>query len=402
MVNNGFRTVETTRGPFDPGGQPDLETGQPLQLGFFGWNVRAGMMASKAVLTDEARLADYWVWERSSKLIKLAEEIGFDYQVPFGRWIGGGGATNFNGAALDFLASAAATAPITEKMGVISTAHITYGFHPLHIAKFGATIDHISNGRWGLNIVSGYQAQERAAFGRLDPLDHDEAYDMAEEFVVLMKHLWHEKERFNFEGEYYQSYGAIVAPGPSRSPRPVLMNAGGSPKGIDFAVRNVDVVFTLAPSLEGYRDKVAQIRDLSTKYNRKVKIATMSWALIEATDELAAERLAWYQDEVDLEAVYGYYQALAGIDTFGAGDSSAKGDDYEGYPGLPREFVETFALGMTSPRLCGSPETVAEKIRALHEVGIESLFINFSDPQKGLHQMQDDVLPILRKMGIRN
>ncbi|SDZ49378.1 LLM class flavin-dependent oxidoreductase [Herbiconiux ginsengi] len=401
MVNNGFKTVETMRGPFDPGGQPDLETGQPLQLGFFGWNVRAGMTASKAVLTDEARLADYWVWERSSKLIKLAEDIGFDYQVPFGRWIGGGGATNFNGAALDFLASAAATAPITERMGVISTAHITYGFHPLHIAKFGATIDHISNGRWGLNIVSGYQAQERAAFGRLDELDHDEAYDMAEEFVVLMKHLWHEKERFNFEGKYYQSYGAVVAPGPSRNPRPVLMNAGGSPKGIDFAVRNVDVVFTLAPSLEGYREKVSQIRELSTKYNRKVKIATMSWASIEATDELAEERLAWYEDQIDLEAVYGYYQALAGIDTFGAGDTSPKSDDYPEYKGLTKEFVKTFSLGMTSPRLYGSPETVAEKIRALHDVGIESLFINFADPQKGLHQMQDDVLPILRKMGLR-
>ncbi|KAA1397756.1 LLM class flavin-dependent oxidoreductase [Aeromicrobium ginsengisoli] len=401
MVNNGFKTVETTSGPFDPGGQPELETGQPLQLGFFGWNVRAGMTASKAVLTDEPRLADYWVWERSSKLIKLAEQIGFDYQVPFGRWIGGGGEMNFNGAALDFLASAAATAPITEKMGVISTAHITYGFHPLHIAKFGATIDHISNGRWGLNIVSGYQAQERAAFGRLDPLDHDEAYDMAEEFVVLMKHLWHEKERFNFEGKYYQSYGAVVAPGPSRNPRPVLMNAGGSPKGIDFAVRNVDVVFTLAPSLEGYREKVAHVRELSSKYNRKVKIATMSWASIEATDELAEERLAWYEDHIDLDAVYAYYTALAGIDTFGAGDSSPKGDDYPGYKGLTKEFVETFSIGMTSPRLYGSPETVAEKIRALHDVGIESLFINFADPQKGLHQMQDDVLPILRKMGIR-
>ena len=60
---------------------------------------------------------------------------------------------------------------------------ITYRFHPLHIAKFGATIDHISKGRWGLNIVSGYSAREMAAFGFKEPIGHDEAYAMADEFV---------------------------------------------------------------------------------------------------------------------------------------------------------------------------------------------------------------------------
>ena len=180
MVNNGFKTVTEMEAPFDPGGQPDLENGQPLQLGLFGWNVRGGMTISNAILTDESRLADYWKWDIAQELIKNAERIGFDYQVPFGRWLGSGGETNFNGAALDFLATSSATAQITERMGVVATAHITYGFHPLHIAKFGATVDHMSNGRWGLNIVSGYQAQERAAFGQLENLEHDLAYDMAE------------------------------------------------------------------------------------------------------------------------------------------------------------------------------------------------------------------------------
>ena len=402
-VDNGFKYVEETTGPFDPGGQPDLENGQPLQLGFFGWNVRAGMTVSKAVLEDEPRLADYWRWENSSEMIKFAERIGFDYQVPFGRWLGSGGVTNFNGAALDFLATGAATAPITKRMGLVSTAHITYGYHPLHIAKFGATADHMSSGRWGLNVVSGYQAQERAAFGQLEKMDHDEAYDMAEEFVVLMKHLWHEKERFNFEGKYYNSYGALVAPGPTRSPRPVLMNAGGSPKGIDFAVRNVDVVFTVAPNIDTYRTQIASAHKLAAGYGRKVKLATMSWGNIEATDELAEERRQHYMDEVDVEGVYGYFQALAGVSTFGAGEGDQDGqEELDEYKGMSKEFVESFALGFTSPQLTGSPETVAEKIRELHEVGIEALFICFADPQKGLHQMEDDVLPILRKMGIRN
>ena len=49
---------------------------------------------------------------------------------------------------------------------------------------------------------------------------------MADEFICLMKYLWSETERFDFEGDYYQAYGALVAPRPTRNPRPVLMNAG--------------------------------------------------------------------------------------------------------------------------------------------------------------------------------
>jgi FMNH2-dependent dimethyl sulfone monooxygenase len=146
-MSGNFKKVDVLTGPFDPGGQPETRIGQPLELGFFAWNIKGGMTASKAVLSDPQRLQNYWEWPNSMRLVQLAEEVGFDYQVPFGRWLGQGGATDYNGAALDFLASAAATAPITKRLGLFSTAHITYRFHPLHIAKFGATIDHISGGR---------------------------------------------------------------------------------------------------------------------------------------------------------------------------------------------------------------------------------------------------------------
>ena len=111
MARSPFKKVEITQGPFDPGGQPETRTGQPLELGFFSWNIKGGMSASKAVLDDPPRLQNFWEWPRARELVQLAERVGFDYQVPFGRWIGQDGETDFNGAALDFLASAAATAP---------------------------------------------------------------------------------------------------------------------------------------------------------------------------------------------------------------------------------------------------------------------------------------------------
>lgn len=393
-----FKKVETLRGPFDPGGQPEDLNPNPLQLGFFGWNIRGGMAVSKAVLSDPERLQDFWVWENSRKLIKLAEDVGFDYQVPFARWIGQEGATNHNGASLDFLASAAATAPITERLGLFSTAHITFKFHPLHIAKFGATIDHISNGRWGLNVVTGYSPRENAAFGMKTPIDHDVAYEMADEFVCLMKYLWSEPERFDFEGKHYQAYGAFLAPKPTRRPRPILMNAGNSPVGLDFAARNCDWFFTNPKTMEEFPTKVKEVRAKAESYGRKLKVATMCWCLIEATDEIAREKYNWVEDEVDFDGTRRFLESMQGKTDEEIEQGWEGGDPFVG---LTRENFIRMALGFRAPQLIGSPETVAASMKNLYDCGIESILICFFDPQKGLHLFQDEVIPILKRMGLR-
>lgn len=387
MAATQFKKVDVLRGPFDPGGQPETHTGNKLELGFFGWNIKGGMTASKAVLSDPDRLQNFWEWQNSRHLVELAEHIGFDYQVPYGRWIGQGGETDYNGAALDFLASAAATAPITTRMGLFSTAHITFRFHPLHIAKFGATIDHISGGRWGLNVVTGYAEREMRAFGFKELIGHDEAYEMADEFVCLMKYLWSEPERFDFEGKYYQAYGAFLAPKPTRRPRPILMNAGGSEVGLDFGVRNCDWIFTLADGVEGFRARTKFIREKAESYKRKVRVATMCWVLPEATESLAQEKFEWIASQIDMGAVEAFVQSLKGTSNY----ERSAGDDK----------VRKFAMGLGSPQIIGSYESVAEQLRELNEAGVESALMCFYDPQKGLHQMQDDIMPILRKMGLR-
>lgn len=394
-----FKKAEITRGPFDPGGQPDTRLGQPLELGFFAWNIKGGMTASKAVLEDPPRTQNFWEWPNSARLVQLAEEVGFDYQVPFGRWIGQGGETDYNGAALDFLASAAATAPITKTLGLFSTAHITYRFHPLHVAKFGATVDHISNGRWGLNIVSGYSAREMAAFGFDEPISHDEAYAMADEFTCLMKYLWSEEQRFDFEGDYYQAYGAYVAPKPVRKPRPVLMNAGGSEVGTDFATRHADWVFTTQPRFEDYEPRVNQIHNMAARYGRDVRVTTMVWVVAEATDELAQRTYGWIESQIDREAVLNFIDSMQRTSTKDLWDLSLASDDPWG--GVGKETFVSIALGIKSRRIVGGFDTVAEKLRALQKAGLESLLICFFDPQKGLHQMQDEIMPRLRKMGLR-
>ena len=160
-----------TRGPFDPGGQPDSGSENRLQMGLFAWNLTGGATASKAILEDPDRYQNFWHWDIARELVVTADRIGLEFELPFARWLGHGGPTEFNNDSLDFVSTAAALASITQQTMLMSTAHITYGYHPMHFAKFGSSIDYISGGRWGLNIVCGWFEEEQRMFG-IDQPDH--------------------------------------------------------------------------------------------------------------------------------------------------------------------------------------------------------------------------------------
>ena len=386
------------RGPFDPGGQPQAATGQPLELSFFAWNVSGGLSATKAVLADPARYRDYWHWPTASRLLREADRIGFDHQVQYGMWNGYGGASQWNDAGLDFATAGTASATVTERLNLFSTVHTSFGFHPMHIAKLGACMDFISGGRWGLNVVTGSNVDSFRMFGFDERPSGPTLYDMADEFVTLLKYLWTSERPVDFEGEYYQCYGGFVAPKPVRQPRPILMNAGQSEAGLDFACRQADWAFVVPPGgrLEDYDKAITKTHVLAAKYGRSVRIGAMCYAVIEDTDAQAAETVAWLQEEADREAIHYFSRSIA---TTGSGMKFSEDDDP--YVGLGREQYLKVALGMMGYQFFGGPETVAEKMRALHEVGVDNLVIGFFDPERGLQQMEEGVIPILKKMRLR-
>ncbi len=396
------RKADVLRGPFDPGGQPETRSGQPIELGFFAWNLACGMTASKAVLSDRPRLRDFWHWDTALHLNQLAERIGYEYQVPFGRWRGYGGASGYNDDSLDFLAAAACLAPVTTRLGLFSTVHVTYHFHPVHIAKLGATIDFVSKGRWGLNVVTGAgNRRENRMFGQ-EPVEHDRAYDMADEFVTLMKWLWTSDEPLDFEGDYYRAYDALLRPRPVRQPRPVLMNAGNSSVGLDFAARHCDLVFLTGRTLDEYRAMVANVHERAARHGRRVRPATMVYVIMAETDARAQAIIDWVESEVDKEAIDAFMLNIASDpSTSFAQRYGARLDPQAEWSGVGREMFMRYAMGLGAWHLYGSYDTVAEQIRALHDTGLESILTCFFDPIRGLHQMEDEIIPRLRQMGLR-
>ncbi|MBS1890574.1 MAG: LLM class flavin-dependent oxidoreductase [Actinobacteria bacterium] len=389
--------AEVTRGPFDPGGQPVWPARHELEVSLFGWNAQGGLSANNAVLTDLPRYRDYWHWPIASELLKEAERQGFDAQVQFGLWSGWGGTSGWNDAALDFATAAAASAVATESLGLFSTMHVGYAFHPLHLAKIAASIDFISGGRLGINVVAGQVPRDYRQFGFDEMPSSDVRYAIADEATTLMKYLWTSEVPVNFEGEYFRAQAARVAPRPARRPRPLLMNAGMSDTGLDFACRQVDCAFVSVPGGEiaSLRESVEKIHALAAKYGRKVRVAVSCYAVVGATDEEAARTVEWLEENVDREAVAAFlniYREEAGIELVPQDDP---------YLGVGRDQFMHIGLGMQSFQLFGGYETVANTLRELSAAGVDHVVVNFFDPMQGVKMMGEHVFPLLAEAGLR-
>ena len=141
---------------------------QPLMLGLFMPHQEGAWSPSKALRKTS------WDFEYNAKCARKADRLGFDILFALAQWMGKGGYggdIKFRENAIDPFITSAGLAPITKNALLIATVHILYGWHPLHLAKYGAVIDHMSGGRWGLNVVTGYKESEFRMFG-LDPVSY--------------------------------------------------------------------------------------------------------------------------------------------------------------------------------------------------------------------------------------
>ena len=109
-------------------------------------------------------------------------------------------------------------------------------------AKQAATIDHVSNGRFGLNVLMGWFADEMKMFG-VDLREHDDRYRYGEEWITVVKKLWSEPGSFDFKSSYFDLAGLEAEPKPIQKPGPGRINAGTSPAGIEFTAKHIDISF---------------------------------------------------------------------------------------------------------------------------------------------------------------
>lgn len=331
-------------------------------------------------------------FDYNARCTVMAETLGFDLVFGLAQWMGKGGyggEMKFREDTNDPLLITAGLAALTRRIMLVSTVHILYGWHPLHLAKFGATIDQMSNGRWGLNMVTGYKKSEVEMFG-LGLVEHDKRYVMAEEFVTLMRRLWAEPEEITHDGAFWKMKNAFVSPKPVNG-RCLLVNASSSKAGLDYAVRNSDLIFITSPAgaklnaaVEALPAQNRKIAEMARACGREVRTVINPHVICRETEKEAREqydRILAMQDPVAADNFYA---------TFMGGDQSS----------WKNASRDQWVIG-GNVHIVGTPEQVVEGFRRLKAAGCGGVQVNFYDYINDLTFFGDRVVPLMKQAGLR-
>jgi len=345
---------------------------QPLDLGIFLPNAKGG-----AIMAKGSPPQYYPTWELSRKNALIAENAGFQFLLSMVKWRGFGGETNHWDYSLESFTLMSAVAAVTSRIQLYASVAIPT-VHPAVIAKMTATIDDISNGRFGVNIVSGWNKLEYSQMGLWGGDAYfKRRYEYATEYLTILRALWRE-ERVNYKSDFFSLDDCKSYPKPSRE-IPIIC-AGQSDRGIQFTAEHADYGF-----LGGQDDSLEDLGRLNSKlhkvadgFGRKVGAYVLLTVIADETDDKAKARRDFYIETSDKEAM-AEWARVAGMDF-----SRATYKDLA---------VQTF---MAIPYVAGSYQTVADYLDGLAENGIAGACFIFPDYSEDLQRVVDRVLPLMK------
>jgi len=354
-----------------------------LKLGTFATNVSgAGAISTAEGLFETT-------WPNVRELARMADEGGLEAIVPVARWRGFGGASDFNASCYETFTWAAGVGAQTRRPSVFSTCHVPT-IHPIVAAKQATTIDHITDGRFTLNVVCGWYQHEMEMFGA--PVkEHEVRYDYAEEWIEVVKLLWAGEDDFGYDGRFFTIKSGFSHPKPIQRPFPPIMQAGGSPRGVDFAAKHADVAFVhVDRDLDAGAEQVRKLRALAReKYGRELQVWNISTGVIDETDEAA-------------QAYFRYYVEEKGDQVAAHNLTGQLGLNSQTFP--PEVFASItsdFIAGWGGYQVIGSPDTVADRMSVLPELGIDGTLLVFARFRDDLRRFIDHVIPRLEAKGLR-
>ena len=259
------------------------------------------------------------------------------------------------------------------------------------VAKQLATIDHISNGRVAINVVSGWFKGEFTAIG-LPWLEHDERYRRSEEFIRALKGIWTE-DNFTFHGDFYRFRDYTLRPKPVQKPHPEIFQGGSSRAARDMASRVSDWYFTNGNSIEGVKTQIDDIRAKAAQHNHQVKIGINAFIIARDTEQEAKQVLQDIIKHADVEAVNAFGDA---VKQAGAASPERQGNwATSSFEDLV-QYNDGFRTG-----LIGTPEYIAQRIVDYKAAGVDLILSAFLHFQEEVEYFGKRVLPLVRELEAR-
>ncbi len=278
---------------------------------------------------------------------------------------------------LEAWTTAAALAASTNTIEIM--AAIRPGFrNPAVVAKMAANIDQLSHGRFTLNVVSAWWAEEARQYG-MDFVQHDERYARTQEFLQVLKEMW-TQERATVDGRYVHVHEAFLAPKPVQQPWPRLYAGGESPAAKDLIACECDAYLMHGDDLATVRAKISDLRERATRYNKTLRYGMAAYVICRDTEEEAQAELTRITTVKDAAGYAGF-------------------QDFTRMSQLERELsLKDYSVSNRGlrPNLVGTPQQIARRMRAYGEAGLDLFLIQCSPMREELERFGQQVLPLLR------
>jgi len=327
-----------------------------------------------------------------------------------------------------------AMAAATQHLGFGVTVNLGYE-PPYLLARRFSTLDHLTGGRVGWNIVTGYLDSAARAMGQAAQLPHDERYDRADECLEVLYKLWEGSwedgavrrdkaarvfadparvHRVVHHGRWFDVEGIHLSE-PSVQRTPVLYQAGSSGRGQRFAARHAECVFVGAATKEAARRTVQSLREALVAAGRRpddIKVLLAIAVVVAPTAAEARDKHADYRDHASREAGLAHFAAGTGVD-FGrhgldetidysmgnAIESHARAAQEAGW--TRRKLLELFALGGRYPAIVGDPVQVADELQSwIVETGADGFNLARIVTPGSFEDFVDLVVPELQDRGV--
>ncbi|MBW3552209.1 MAG: LLM class flavin-dependent oxidoreductase [Gemmatimonadetes bacterium] len=315
-------------------------------------------------------------WEYVSRLARRSEQIGFDLTLI--AELNLNDIKGMDAPSLDAWSTAAALAAVTERLEIMVAVRPT--FHPpALLAKQAANIDRISGGRLSLNVVSSWWATEARKYG-VDFDTHDDRYARTADWIEVVDGMWREPV-FSHSGPYYTVDEAILEPKPLRDPRPTIYAGGESPAAKALISAECDAWLTHGDPPDVIAPKVADMRERRAALGlQPMTFGAAGFAVVRATEAEARREVDRITDVRQSASGYANYQ------------------DWVQNTRLERQVsLQDYSVSNRGLRsgLVGTPEEVAERIRAFERAGLDLLLLQFSPQHEEMERFAEEVIPLV-------
>jgi pyrimidine oxygenase len=322
-------------------------------------------------------------FDLNREITQRAEALGFGFVLSMAKFRGYGGKTEHWNHCLESLTLMAGLAAVTDRIKLYaSISPIT--LNPAIAARYAATVDDISGGRFGINIVAGWNRSEYEQMGMWPGTEHySRRYDFASEYVEIMKTLWREGT-VTHHSEYFDFDDCMCLPMPQHHID--IVGAGSSSRGKRFVAEHADYHFGGGSSPERVEESNRELLAEAARTGRKVGSYPAVMVVLGDTDEEAMAKVALYNQGADTGAI-NFMLSQYGLDTATDGSSA---DVVRNHQRASSAFY-----GGGTP-LAGSPETVARRLEQIAAVdGVAGIMLIFDDFVDGLERFGTQVMPLL-------